>query len=352
MTMAYMLSRPFKKSSKSSKTRPLFNLQLDLTYCCNLSCKHCYQRYSKYNGMALSSEEWIGILGQYAKLARMLDVMPALTLSGGEPLLCAYLWELVKHAREKCSIENIYLLTNGTLLNEEACKCLKQYAVSVQLSIEGPTAEDNDRIRGERSFRKIMSAAVLLHSLGIPYTYQMVLKKGVEDKIEGVFKLAKDSGADAMNFVRFIPARSAKGYDTSEMLESRELQEILKRVLSLSRKYGIPTNTHQPLWCLLEDDIGHPSSAGFLGMTIDPTGGIHVTSRTDNVIGTARDKKGLLGAYFNNDIMKRLRKGDIDGCRECDYFKRCRGDRSVSYILNGDFFGPDIHCWHWQEDMR
>lgn len=299
--------------------------------------------------MELSLNEWMAILDQYTKLARMLDVMPALILSGGEPLLCDYLWELVQHARKKCSIENIYLLTNGTLLDEDACRCLKGYGVSVQLSIEGSTAEDNDRMRGAGSFFKIMRAAATLHKAGIPYTYQMVLKNGVQDKIEGVFELARDSGAGAMNFVRLIPARSANGYDTSEMLEGRELEATLKGILSISRKYGIPTNTDQPLWCGVEDGLGHPSSAGFLGMTIDPCGGIHVTSRTDAIVGSVLDTGGLIDAYLKDSIMMRLRKGDIDGCGKCDYFKRCRGDRSVSYILNGDFFGPDKHCWHWQE---
>lgn len=346
-----MFARILKKRRSANKQRPIFNLQLDLTYHCNLSCKHCYQRHSKVEHDKPTMEHWKGILEQYRKLARKIDVSPALTLSGGEPLMYKQLWEVIDYAKAKCDIDRIYLLTNGTLINKNVVNELVRCGAKVQLSIEGPTQIDNDIVRGRGVFKKILSAADLMRSYGVSFTYQTVLRKGMQDSIEELFKLAAEYSASAMNFTRLIPASIDGKYNTSDMLSGAALRRVYEDIIFHSDKFKVPTNTRQPLWCLIDGKIGHPSSAGFLGLTIDPAGGIHVTSRTTQLVGDASDKNGLIDTYLKSKVLRRLRKNDINGCSKCSYFRLCRGDRSVSFVLNGDYFGPDKHCWYWQKEI-
>lgn len=346
--MKRMFTRIFKKRNPPKAPKPLFNLQLDLTSRCNFHCRHCYQKNFQHYTHELALADWEKVLAQYKKLAAMLAVCPALTLSGGEPLLCDYLWQLIETVKAKHGIEKIYLLTNGSLIDQTVCEYLQRFGVEVQLSIEGPSSDTNDHIRGDGAYQTIMNAANLLQKNDVPFTYQMVLRRGFEGLIEAMFSMAKETGACAMNFVRLVPSRGNAMLEMSDMLEGGDLKSALEQILFASRKYAVPTNTNQPLWCLIDETLGHPSSAGFLGLTVDPSGKIHVTSRTDYIIGNATEKKGLINAYLENDVMRRLRKGGVEGCGGCEYFKKCRGDRSVSYVLNGDFFGPDKHCWYWQ----
>jgi MoaA/NifB/PqqE/SkfB family radical SAM enzyme len=87
-------------------------------------------------------------------------------------------------------------------------------------------------------------------------------------------------------------------------------------------------------------------------MTISPNGLIQLTSRIFKPVGNAIEENGIEKTYFDSLLFKKLRAGEINGCSKCEFFKRCRGDRNVSYTICGDFFGPDEHCWHWQEHVR
>ncbi len=83
----------------------------NLTRRCNLTCKHCY---------ALSADHaYPGELDEAQMLAVLDDLkaygVPALILSGGEPLLSPHLWPVARRARELGF--HLGLSTNGTLID-------------------------------------------------------------------------------------------------------------------------------------------------------------------------------------------------------------------------------------------
>jgi hypothetical protein len=62
-------------------------------------------------------------------------------------------------------------------------------------------------------------------------------------------------------------------------------------------------------------------------------------------ISDAHPEEGLEKCFLDNPIMKKLRRGEIEGCGHCPDFKKCRGDRNLSFASFGHFFGPDDGCW-------
>jgi len=167
--------------------------------------------------------------------------------------------------------------------------------------------------------------------------------------IREFFEYAKKVGASAMNFTRYVPDSLKEKQKMNNRIRGFSLKRAYETIIECSQKYSCSTNTNQPLWCLIDRRLGHPFSAGFLGLTISANGGIQVTSRVSESIGHISDDNGIVGAYLKHPLMNSLRRGEIDGCDKCAYFKRCRGDRNISYALNGHFFGPDVDCWHWLE---
>ena len=128
----------------------------ELSYQCPLHCPYCSnpldiggERYCR----ELETEHWIRSFGE----ARRLGVLQ-LALTGGEPMLRRDLVELCAGARDAGLYSS--LITAGTLFTRDRAQALKAAGLDhVQISIQSPDAEDNDRIAGNRSFEKKIAAA-------------------------------------------------------------------------------------------------------------------------------------------------------------------------------------------------
>jgi PqqA peptide cyclase len=171
------------------------SLIAELTYQCPLHCPYCSnpveiggRRYRQ----ELDTEDWIRTFRQ----ARALGVLQ-LALTGGEPMLRRDLVELCAAAFEAGLYSS--LITAGTLFTEERAQALKAAGLDhVQVSIQSPDPEENDRIGHNRSFDKKVAAARLARELGFPLTLNCVLHRQNLDRIEEVLQLALDLDAQRL----------------------------------------------------------------------------------------------------------------------------------------------------------
>ena len=172
-----------------------FTLIAELSYRCPLHCPYCSnpveigdQRYRR----ELGTEHWLRTFRE----ARALGVLQ-LALTGGEPMLRRDLVELCAGARDAGLYSS--LITAGTLLTRERAQALKSAGLDhVQISIQSPDAEENDRIAGSRSFEKKVGAARTARELDFPLTINCVLHRQNLDRIEQVLELALDLGAQRL----------------------------------------------------------------------------------------------------------------------------------------------------------
>ena len=140
----------------------------------------------------LETEHWIRAFEE----ARALGVLQ-LALTGGEPMLRRDLVELCAGARDAGLYSS--LITAGTLFTRERAQALKAAGLDhVQISIQSPDAEDNDRIAGNRSFEKKLAAARHAKELDFPLTINCVLHRQNLDRIEELLDLALDLGAQRL----------------------------------------------------------------------------------------------------------------------------------------------------------
>lgn len=139
----------------------LESLYVEITSSCNLRCKHCYHGEEEFTDEHLSLEA----LNRLVKEAQELGAK-SFAISGGEPLLHEDLFELIE-ALVRGEF-HVTLITNGTLIDrEKAEKIAAAYpGIKVQLSIEGGSAEVNDLIRGEGSFKEAMKGLDELREAG------------------------------------------------------------------------------------------------------------------------------------------------------------------------------------------
>ena len=144
--------------SKGKKAPPL-TLELSVTNKCNLLCKMCWLRSTKPAYDEMSDGELLRIVEEAIKLGVKEFRFPG----SGEPLMRKdVLFKLMEKIKEKeC---NGLLISNCTLFSEEDVKKLVTMEWDVlTVSLDGPTREINDYIRGVKgSFEKVIKTLNLI----------------------------------------------------------------------------------------------------------------------------------------------------------------------------------------------
>ena len=125
-------------------------LEFQITNRCNLQCRHCYIGEDSHQD--LSREQIQGVLGQFEEIQGL-----RLLLSGGEPLLHPFFWEVNEGLRDYAF--RSVLLSNGTLISREVAQKLRVH--EVQISLDG-MREGHESLRGKGTFEKTIMA---LHHL-------------------------------------------------------------------------------------------------------------------------------------------------------------------------------------------
>ena len=321
-------------------------IQLDITNACNLNCTHCYHS-NHINKGALDLEGWKKVLNQYSDLNNKLNTKPSFVLCGGEPLVSKSFKPIVHEIKSKWADAPITVLTNGTLLNEKNISFLKENKIDLQISLDGPNADIHDLKRGRGNFEKSISGAKKALAAELKIHFLAILSEQSYPWISSFFDLAKELRIYSMNFTRLIPEGQGKklvNQGDDRPLEGLDLKDAYLSIINHSKRTGVHTNTNKPLFCLIDDTLGTSAKFGFQGIVIDYKGNLKVSSRTNFILGNVLTE-GLESLFLKHPLMKQFRKGNIQGCGQCEYFARCGGDRNVSFSANGDFLGFDHGCW-------
>lgn len=329
-------------------TQRFLSIQLDLTGNCNLRCVHCYVGDDR-GGDELARDQWDAVLDEYQELCGQLFLRPSIVVSGGEPLLSPNLDWLLDNVNRRWNHPWVGVLTNGMALDEAMATLLKKHGCRVQISVDGPTADDHEAIRGVGTFSKVIKAIRIAVSHGIKVSVQVVLSSHSAQKIDQFFILARGLGVSRVGFARFIPLGRGKTETilptgVLRPLKPEELKDAYQEIISCTREFGIKANTTEPLYHLLGNGEGMNGRYGFHGLNVDWRGDVKPSSRTNLVLGNVR-KDSLATIFLNHPVMKRLRDGKIDVCGTCSHYGHCGGNRDAAHAQSGDYFARDPGCW-------
>ena len=138
--LIHIEKKGFLESAKLKEEEPEISLQLYLTSQCNLKCIHCYMDAGKGTNDELSTDEFISIIDEFAKLHKT-----KVAFTGGEPLLRPDIFELAERAKENGLKVSIF--TNATLIDESMVEKLKKYVDEIQFSLDEFTVLSLNRAR-------------------------------------------------------------------------------------------------------------------------------------------------------------------------------------------------------------
>ena len=200
---------PYLGRSAYLTTDRLHELWIQVNDFCNLTCEHCLVSSGPDRGQGLETDRLNDAIDQAVTLG-----VERFFFTGGEPLarpdildLCARVVET--HRRE------LVILTNGTLLKDERLTRLADLAraaasssgessfpssqfpaprLRIQVSLDGPTEEINDPIRGAGSFTRIVAGIQAAIAAGLKPTLTTTIVRHNVQALGGVVRLAASLG--------------------------------------------------------------------------------------------------------------------------------------------------------------
>ncbi len=327
-----------------------FTLIAELSYRCPLHCPYCSNPVDigadKYR-RELETEDWIRTFHE----SRRLGVLQ-LALTGGEPMLRRDLVELCAGARDAGLYSS--LITAGTLFTPERADVLKAAGLDhVQISIQSPDPEENDRIAGNRSFGKKIAAARLVKELDLPLTINCVLHRHNLDRIEELLDLALDLGAQRLELANTQYYGWAVPNQEALMPTWEQLQRGEEAVRRFRERVGPKVDV---LWVLPDfyEELPKPCMGGWgrTAMVVAPNGDALPCQAASTIPGLefANVREHPLEWIWNeSDAFARFRGTDWmqEPCRTCPLGRQEEdwgGCRCQALRLAGDAAATDPVC--------
>ncbi len=327
-----------------------FTLIAELSYQCPLHCPYCSNPLhigaEKYRS-ELETEHWIRVFREASRLGVL-----QLALTGGEPMLRRDLVALCAGARDAGLYSS--LITAGTLFTREPAEALKAAGLDhVQISIQSPDAQDNDRIAGNRSFAKKIAAARLAKELDFPLTINCVLHRQNLDRIEEVLDLALDLGAQRLELANTQYYGWAVANQEALLPSWEQLRRGEEAVHRFRERVGPKLDV---LWVLpdLYEELPKPCMGGWgrTAMVIAPNGDALPCQAASTIPGlqfaNVRDHD-LETIWSESDAFTRFRGTDWmhEPCRTCPLERQAQdwgGCRCQALRLTGDAAATDPVC--------
>ncbi|KKL99051.1 hypothetical protein LCGC14_1818300 [marine sediment metagenome] len=145
-------------SSAIEYEAPLF-IAWQLNSECNLQCLHCCEEAGTEFPDRMSKEQMLEACRQFVEAQ-----IPYIALSGGEPLMCPEFWDVCEYLR--ANDVNVKVETNGEMIDEAVAGRLGELKLrSVQVSMDGSTAEGHEALRKSGDYEKVIRACNYLREV-------------------------------------------------------------------------------------------------------------------------------------------------------------------------------------------
>ncbi|MGY6565897.1 MAG: heme d1 biosynthesis radical SAM protein NirJ [Halomonadaceae bacterium] len=342
---------------------------------CNLTCKHCYTVSADIDFKGeLSTDEVFTVLDDLKRFR-----VPALILSGGEPLMRPDIFEISQKAKEL----GIYtgLSTNGTLIDEsniaQIAECGYDY---VGISIDGLEATHDEFRRRKGAFRESMHAVKLCKQHGIKVGLRFTLTQQNYEQLDAILALIDEHDVDKF-YLSHLNYGGRGHRHRKQDAWYQMTRDAMTRLFDhcraelergVEREYVTGNNDADGPFLLmwarehfpdrveaLERRLTHwgGNASGEYIANIDNLGIVHPdTFWWDHAIGNVRQRPfSEIWRDSQDELMQgfRQRPRSLKGrCAECRFLAICNGNTRVrAWKVTGDPWEEDPGCYLSNEEI-
>ncbi len=364
-SLRYGTGRP--QFTSASERRPV--VVWNITRRCNLHCMHCYSNSeSKFYDGELNFDECREVIDDLASFG-----VPALLLSGGEPMMHPEFFAVARYASERGL--RLTLSTNGTMITREAAYSLRQIGFAyVGISLDGIGA-DHDYFRGRTgTFDKAVDAFRRCKKVGQKVGLRLTLSRHTIDNLDGILDFIEVEDIPRVCFYHLVFSGRGAGLQT---VEPERVREALDKILARIKKWQGQGVTREVLTVdqpadgaylymqmqrenperaenildLLKWNGGGANSSGVGIANIDSHGNVHPDQFWQtHTIGSVRERPfSEIWTSSQDEILTGLRDrlGRLKGrCSNCRFLNICGGGFRVRAAqVHNDPWAPDPSCY-------
>jgi len=279
--------------------------------------------------------EWVGKLVEHANYGTSKEKV-RIIFHGGEPLLAGHAFYRNALPTIKKNIGrpvSFSLVSNLWAFDKEYAEILKEYNVSIGVSIDGPE-EINDRQRGKGYFKRTMKSLQLVRNMGVPVCAICTFTPLSAPKVNEIFDFFLENKLNVQFKTVVEPFR-----DNGKIVETLTYEEHISLVKSLlTRFFEQADQIRVPsMERLVRSIVTHENTLYILGncdgkqLAFDPKGGIYYCQRFAGIkkfqIASVEQQlameqlRSTPGYSIFSDRMEHVRKE----CSGCSYFNICAG---------------------------
>jgi mycofactocin radical SAM maturase len=316
-------------------------LTWELTYACNLACRHCLSSSGRRDPDELTTAEALALVDQLADLQVFY-----VNVGGGEPMIRRDFFDIVEHAVARRV--GIKFSTNGTRLDAAAARRLAGLDyLDVQVSLDGADERTNDALRGEGSYAAARRAMDRLAEAGFgPFKISVVVTRESVEQLDALEALAASYGAQ-LRLARLRP--SGRGVDVWDALRPTPSQNRALYGWLLERPGVLTGDSFFHLSALGAPLEGvNLCGAGRVVCLVDPVGDVYACPFVIHDrfrAGNLRDQS-FAEIWRESDLFTEMRApGSAGACASCGAYDACRGGCLAAKFFTGlDLEGPDPEC--------
>ena len=318
-------------------------LTWELTYACNLSCVHCLSSSGRRDPRELTTAQCESVIDELQEMQVFY-----VNIGGGEPTVRPDFWHLLDYAVDHQV--GVKFSTNGVRITPERGRFLASTDyVDVQVSLDGATAQVNDRVRGTGSYDMAILALDNLAEAGFKDAkISVVVTRQNAAQLDEFKRLADERGA-TLRLTRLRP--SGRGADVWDELHPSAAQQ--RDLYAWLLANGESVLTGDSFFHLA--GFGEPlpglnlCGAGRVVCLIDPVGDVYACPfaiHDEFLAGSVLDRGGFATVWRTSDLFQELRSPQTSGaCTKCEFFDACRGGCMAAKFFTGlPLDGPDPEC--------
>lgn len=215
-------------------------IKWDITFTCNLRCRHCYISEEQRRMKELTTQESFRALDKFSE-----EGVEKIYFLGGEPLFRPDFFEILEYTNQ-LGINSV-IVTNGTLFSQRDLERLLNFNIlKMNFSIDGGISSTHDWNRGKGTFETTVNTVKQLcdlkqqHSSAMDVSLNFVITKKNSAEIEKVIELADYLNVEAVIPLGFGDIGDAKFKkdllepSPSDLIDA--LERASKKTVSINRK--------------------------------------------------------------------------------------------------------------------
>jgi heme d1 biosynthesis radical SAM protein NirJ len=342
---------------------------------CNLTCKHCYSISADKDFVGeLSTEEVFSVMDDLKAFK-----VPALILSGGEPLLRPDFFDIA--ARSKALGFYTALSSNGTLIDEAmCCRIASTDFHYVGVSLDGLGATHDKFRRMEGAFDLSLAGIRLCREAGLKVGVRFTLTQDNFADLPGLLQLVEDEGVDRFYFshLNYAGRGNKNRKDDAQHRMTRAAMDLLfdtcwrYQEKGLQKEFTTGNNDADGVYLLhwvrakFPEKAAHieaklrqwgGNASGVNVANIDNLGNVHPdTMWWHHTLGNVRDRPfSQIWPDVSDPLMAGLKQSPrpVKGrCASCAYLQICNGNTRVrAQQTTGDAWAEDPGCYLTDEEI-